>query len=197
MPIELKQRRKELMKIYWYLGFPFYSSTILRCPLIILFLLFLTITYPPTCTIFLSTHPHPQKKSFYFLPYFQVPASKWFPPKYSHHWKMGFWKSYSQERRSDGNLKGAEGETNEMKIQTWANAMKARRPSMQARATLRMIKSTVKQFQFSVIDYNDPLHLTKMLRSFGWRNPERERKRDWAETKDTETDRFVSSYRTM
>lgn len=82
MPIELRQRRKEeLMKIYWYLGFPFYSSTILRCPLIILFLLFLTITYPPTCTIFLSTHPHPQKKSFYFLPYFQVPASKWFPPK--------------------------------------------------------------------------------------------------------------------
>jgi len=54
--------------------------------------------------------------------------------------------------------------------------MKAINPSTQARATLRMIKSTVKQFQSSVIDYNDPFHLTKKTNKLFWMENSRRRK---------------------
>lgn len=64
--------------------------------------------------------------------------------------------------------------------------MKAINPSTQARATLRMIKSTVKQFQSSVIDYNDPFHLTKF-----WMEKEFQKKKNTITTKKEKTDRQV------
>jgi len=65
--------------------------------------------------------------------------------------------------------------------------MKAINPSTKARATLRMIKSTVKQFQSSVIDYNDPFHLTVLDGEFQKKKKHNKNKK----IKDSVTDRQV------